>query len=924
MAEVAKPPEYWQRVEEIFHQALNLPAGDRAAFVRQLCAGDAAMEREIQGTLAGYEAQARISARSARQGIENPRMEGARFGAFEIVRKIGEGGMGAVYLARRQEDFEQRAAIKLISGTPAAAALMAGRFLAERQILAQLEHPNIARLLDGGVTLHGQPYLVMEYVEGVRLDQYCQSHQLSIRQRLELFRKICAAVHYAHQHLVIHRDLKPGNILINELGEPKLLDFGIAKVVKADAGPEQTVTLVTNLLLTPQYASPEQVQGLSCTVASDVYSLGVILYELLAGRGPYSRTASTPAEMIAAVLTGEAQRPSAAAPEHLKARLRGDLDSVVMKALAKKPADRYGSVEQFSEDVRRHLEGLPVIAVEGAWTYVARKFLRRHRVGVAAAALILLALIAGLAGTLWQARVAERERVLAEQRFSDSRKLANYLLFPLYDAVDALPGSLPVRADMAGQSLLYLDRLAAAKGQDRGLSLELAEGYLRLGEILEAPLGGGDSLGNASKAVESDRKALAILEPLAKGNAGDARIQQDLARGYFLLGPALNFAGKPSEGRAELDRSIALFDRLAAANPRDAGAQVDAGRAYVALMDVIGSPGGGLTEHGAKDRVLAAADKAFAHFDAALRIAPQDTRALLGLARAENLAGTLQMEMNPPQAIATIQKGLDALRRLPPAARHSPATEIDQTRMENMIAFGQAEIGRYREALETLQHPREVYERIAAEDPKNGTNTRRRMNVYRTLAMIQLALGNKNEALADYRKVIDLADGLIAIDPSKTSNFVIGAEAQGRAAKVLASQGRMDEASRYAKASIDTLTRIAERPDAAAQNLSEAAIVLMVTPVESLRDYPRALRYAQRAYHLSGGKDPGAIVYLAQAYAMNGNAAKALETVQHGLALVAPPPAGQKPSEARRTLEDQLRDIHIWIKTGRLPADFNQ
>ncbi len=921
MADVTKTRDgYWRQVEEIFHQALDMPADARAVFVHERCGGDAAMEREVLGTLAGYEAQDRIGALRPAQS-----MEGARFGAFEIVRKIGEGGMGAVYLARRLGDFEQRAAIKLIGGTPAAAALMAERFLQERQILAGLEHPNIARLLDGGVSRDGQPYLVMEYVEGIRLDEYCESHHLSIAQRLRLFRGICTAVHFAHQHLVIHRDLKPGNILVNEEGEPKLLDFGIAKVLAAPGrGTEQTLTMVANLLLTPQYASPEQIQGLPCTVASDVYSLGVILYELLAGKGPYSATASTPAEMIAAVVTGEAQRPSVVAPANLKAPLRGDLDSIAMKALAKNPGDRYGSAEQFSEDVRRHLEGLPVIAVEGTRLYVARKFLRRHRVGVAAAAFILLLLIAGLAGTLWQARIADRERALAEQRFSDSRKLANYLLFPLYDSVQALPGSLPVRVDMASQSLLYLDRLAAAKGQDRGLSLELAEGYLRLGEILEAPLGGGDSLGNASKALESDRKALAILEPLSRNHAGDPRVLQDLARADFQMGPALNFLGKNSQGIARLSEAITIFDRLATANPRDVDRRVDAGQAYVALMDVIGSPGGGLSEQGTKDRVLAAANKAYAHFDAALAIAPSDSRALRGLARAENLAGTLQMTIDPPVGIATVRKAVDALHRLPPAMRNSQDVQIDEARMETMIAFGEAEIGRNAEALQTLQHPRQVYEQMAAVDPKNGTNTRRRINVYRTLGMIQLNLGNKREALADYRKVIELTNGLIAIDPSKVSNFVLGAEAQGRAAKLLADQGQMDEATQFAKASIATLNRIADRPDAAAQNLSEAAVVLMETPIHSLRDYPRALRYAKRADELSGGKEPGAVIYLAQAYANTGDAAKALETVQRGLAFVPPTEPGQKPSEVRKALEDELRDIQILIKTGHLPATFNE
>ena len=370
----------------------------------------------------------------------------------------------------------------MISGTPAGAALMASRFRQERQILAGLDHPNIARLLDGGVTSGGQSYLVMEYVEGVRLDRYCESKGLTAEEKLRLFRKICAAVHFAHQHLVIHRDLKPGNILVNELGEPKLLDFGIAKVLAEPGSPaERTMTMTAGVMMTPQYSSPEQIRGLPCTVASDVYSLGVILYEMLTGRAPHSDTASTPAEWIAAVVTEEIQRPSLTAPENLKAALRGDLDGIAVKALAKRPEERYGSVEQLSEDLRRHMEGLPVSAVEGTRLYVARKFVMRHRLGVGAAVVILLTLVGGMAATLWQARVAERERALAEQRFSDARKLANYLLFPLYDSVQSLPGSLPVRADMAGQSLQYLDRLAAAKSNDRALRTELAEGYLEAG-----------------------------------------------------------------------------------------------------------------------------------------------------------------------------------------------------------------------------------------------------------------------------------------------------------------------------------------------------------------------------------------------------------------------------------------------------------
>jgi tetratricopeptide (TPR) repeat protein len=274
--------------------------------------------------------------------------------------------------------------------------------------------------------------------------------------------------------------------------------------------------------------------------------------------------------------------------------------------------------------------------------------------------------------------------------------------------------------------------------------------------------------------------------------------------------------------------------------------------------------------------------------------------------------------------MATIRNGLDALRHLPAPMRELQTTQIDEARMETMIAFAEAQIGDFAAGLATLEPARQFYERMAAADPKNATNTRRRINVCRTRAMINLGLGHKDAALDDYRKLIGLTSALIAVDPSKTSNYVLRGEAQGRAAKILASQGRMDQAGDYAKASIEGLERVADRPDAAQQNLSEAAIVLMTAPVMSLRDYARALGYAKRADELGGGKSPEAIAYLAQAYADTGDARKALETIQRALALVAPPPPGQKPSDTRQTLEDELRGIQILLATGHLPKDFNK
>jgi len=908
--------EYWQRVEEIFHEALELPVDARAAFLCDRCAGDRALEGEVQQILAGYEAQDRID-----PGRLDETLEGARFGAFEIMHKIGEGGMGAVYMARRHEDFEQRAAIKLINGTPAAAALMATRFRQERQILAGLDHPNIARLLDGGVTKKGQPYLVMEYVEGVRLDQYCDAHSLSIPQRLELFGKICSAVHFAHQHLVIHRDLKPGNILVNESGEPKLLDFGIAKVLSEPDSPAQTMTMTGGLMLTPQYASPEQIQGLPCTVASDVFSLGVILYELLTGQGPFSSTASTPAELIAAVMTREAPRPSVIAPETLKPRLRGDLDGIALKAMAKKPADRYGSVEQLAEDVRRHLEGLPVNAVEGSRIYIARKFVRRHRVGVAAAALILFSLIGGLAGTLWQARAADRERAVAEQRFSDARKLANYLLFPLYDSVRSLPGSLPVRADMAGQSLQYLDRLAAANSHDRALRLELAEGYTRLGGILEAPFGMGESLGDASKALDSDQKAVALLESLSRENSKDGRVEQDLARASLLLGSVLNLSGKPEEGVARLTEATAIFDRRTASNPHDLENLVDAGRAYMALGDAINGAGGGFIEMARHDRALAAEDRAIANFRSALAISASDNRALLGLAQAYNLKGNTEASRDVAKGLPAYNLGLEALNQLPPEVRSEPASRALEARLITMIGFCQEETGLFAEAIATLAPAQQILDELAAEDPKNAITALRRVNLYRTRAFAHQYAGQTKEAILDYRKTIEILDGMIAIDPTKLSNRLVRAELQEKLGAMLANDGQKAESELITKASLKFWAEVAERPDAAPQNLKEAASAFISAASPSLLDYRRALGYAQRADQLAKGQDTAAIFYIAQCYEQLGDGPKALEAVQRALAILPPPAPGEKPSRNRLLLEKHLRRIQVLMKTGHLPQN---
>lgn len=432
-----------ERLPDLVADALEFPAAEREAFLLRACGDDAVLLAEARSLVGDggpgmsefMETPAYAAAGGGLEAIGGaPTTAGGelragdRLGDCSVLHLLGEGGMGEVYLAEDVR-LERRVAVKLLKRHPGDETL-ARRFQHERRVLAGLNHPNIARLYGGAVTPEGRSYLVMEYVEGERLDRFCEAQRLEAPARLQLFRKVCAAVAYAHQNLVVHRDLKPANIRVTAEGEPKLLDFGIAKLLEAEnpLGGGADLTLTMFGAMTPEYASPEQLRGEPITTATDVYSLGVVLYELLCGERPYRLTSRRPDELARAICEQEPPRPSTVAqgrkaegtetatrkaPLH-PSLLRGDLDNIVAKALRKEPARRYGSVAQLAEDLRRHAEGLPVTARRDTFGYRMGKFVRRNRVGVAAAALVTLALVGGLAATSWQAHAARRERDRAQ------------------------------------------------------------------------------------------------------------------------------------------------------------------------------------------------------------------------------------------------------------------------------------------------------------------------------------------------------------------------------------------------------------------------------------------------------------------------------------------------------------------------------
>jgi len=412
----ANKADYWDRVEDLFLSVVDLPHSEREHLLDVACSGDSTLRTEIESLLAsdrknGAGIMAALETEAALL-FDSP-VPGDRLGAYRIIYEIGRGGMGAVYLATRADDqYRKQVAIKVVKRGMDSDEVLS-RFRHERQILAGLEHPHIARLIDGGTTPDGRPYFVMERVQGQPIDAFCREHNLGVESRLRLFVRVCEAVSYAHRALVVHRDLKPGNILVNAEGVPKLLDFGVAKLLSPGADPGLTSTGFRTGPLTPEYASPEQVRGLPVTTATDVYALGAILYELLTGTRAQKMTTRTPAEIERVVCDTQALRPSHAS---LALQLDGDLDNIVWMAMRKERERRYQSVDQLAEDIERYLNGLPVMARQDSFAYRARKFVGRNRLAIAAGALVFGSLVAGLTVSVNQARQAEAARRVAEMQ----------------------------------------------------------------------------------------------------------------------------------------------------------------------------------------------------------------------------------------------------------------------------------------------------------------------------------------------------------------------------------------------------------------------------------------------------------------------------------------------------------------------------
>lgn len=494
----------WAALKPHFDHALDLDEAARSSWLAELHRQDPALGEGVARLLAHHRAgvDEQFLEGSALPFPPRPIMPGQAVGAYTLTAPLGRGGMGTVWLAERSDGrFTRLAAIKFVN--VALKDRGEDRFRHEGRLLGRLTHPHIASLIDAGVSALGQPYLVLEYVDGMPIDRYCDGHRLDLDARLRLFLEVLAAVAHAHSHLIVHRDLKPSNVMVTNDGEVKLLDFGIAKLLEDDAVAGASLTRDGDVAMTPQFATPEQLTGGAISTATDIYGLGVLLYLLLTGQHPAQPSLRSPADLIKAIVEQEPPPASQAAAEPRTRRLlRGDLETILSKALQKRPEDRYASATAFADDLRRYLNHEPVSARRAAFAYRALKFTRRHRWPLTAAAAVFLT----LAGALY---VVNRERVVAENRFQQLRHLSEQV-FDLDDQIIHLSGATAARQALVTLSLEYLEGLAADSGDDLDLAIDLANGYGRVGRIQGVP--SQLNLGDMKTAEHTLQKGAALLD----------------------------------------------------------------------------------------------------------------------------------------------------------------------------------------------------------------------------------------------------------------------------------------------------------------------------------------------------------------------------------------------------------------------------
>lgn len=801
-------PADYEKIKEIFTMATELSLAQRRAFLDESCAGDEWLRREVESLLkardeAGEFLQDVSAVAAVHDSInrhENP--PGGFIGKYRLVRELGRGGMGVVFLAER-EDFRQEVALKLIKRGMDSEAILE-RFKREREILAALNHPNIARLLDGGTTDGGLPFFVMEYIEGVAVDEYCRANNLTETERLGLFRKICAAISFAHQKLIVHRDLKPSNILVNKEGEPKLLDFGIAKLLNStDSDATQTHLRV----LTPAFASPEQKRGEIVGTTSDVYSLGLILAEILEVQSSKLQVQSrseiqssklnilSPEEEI----TDSTERPIQNPTSKIQ-NLNGDLKNILEMSLREDSSRRYASVEQFSEDIRRYLAGLPVRARKDSFSYRTRKFFERNRISVSIAGLLVLSLIVGIIATLWQARQAQRERRLAERRFENLRKLSDSFVTELHAAIQNLPGSLPARQLLLKRATEQLDALAEESGDNPALQDELAQAYYNFSTLPDMPLGEKEQTLN---------KTLAIYRNLLANDPDNIRYLERLALVEIEIADVAKVRGSVGEAVKLGESAISRLEQLVKSEPAASEHRLNLRAAYA---------------NAASNYILEGKFEKALTFSRRALEATEDLRKMnteggvdinLLVCRIHSQIGTeLTYTGDYKTAIVELRQALEAAESERARNPHDTLNRYYLWLINRRLADALELNGETEKSLAHLQTALEIIESLLAESPKD-------MGYHRNSALTHILTGGQLErqnqtakALGHFRRALELSEYVISTDSEYTESKADLARAEAALGNALTSSGKIQAGSTHLRRSLQIYEAIYDADNA--------------------------------------------------------------------------------------------------------------
>lgn len=779
-----------------------------------------------------------------------------QIGPYRVERELGRGGMGVVYLASRaDQQYRKQVAIKLLRPGHDGDQVF-DRFQNERQILANLEHPNICRLLDGGVTDDGEPYIVMEHVRNARpIDEYCASRDLGVRERLELFRQACSAVQYAHRFLIVHRDLKPSNILVTDEGVVKLMDFGIAKNLLAGFDSPSPQTL-GNQPMTPAYASPEQLRGEPISTASDVYSLGVVLYELLTGHRPFEEIENLP-DLLQSIFENEPERPSATVGrppssrsgpsagrpnEEMIRSLRGDLDWIILTAMRKDPMRRYLSVEAFSEDLRRYLDGLPVAARADTFSYRAGKFLRRNKLGAVAVLAIVATIAAGVIST-------RREQARTKARFNDVRSLANSILFEISDAIRDLPGSTPARLLLVERAQTYLDKLARESGNDLSLDRELAEAYKKIGEVQYRV--GYPNLGDITGALASARKELALREAISQKDTSVAA-NLAVAEAHMRLGELLDGTADPQAAEQHIAQALAIREDLYKQNPKNVDVRSDLARSYRVAGDRQEMEGRAQAFYDMNLKALKLREGLLAedpNNEAAQRQYADDLVRI-----GDSLGGPNQTNLGRyDEARQTYERALEIRQAL---ASSNPSNAVGQRDLSNIyqrLGSLLEHTGDYQASLDMSRKGLAISERLFEADPANFEVRRDIMILNGQLGLAYLKLEDYSAAERSLRTALDVASELIVKNPLSERSHDDQAESSYEFALCLAATERDAEALEDLKWSVATWENLLAKQQDSGQYKFKMmrALAAMAGIHTRQKDYVTAREELQRAYDLS-------------------------------------------------------------------------